>query len=651
MKNKEIQKRLGIIVLSAVVAASASFPAAVYAQESSAETAYEGNTKEEVIYANLTNSGLLKSAYVVNVFDLSESSFTDYGDYTEVKNLTTTDEINVTGNMISACTDAERFYYQGTLEETELPWTISISYYMDGTEYTADEIAGMSGTLEIKFSITENEKCELDFYDSYALQASMTLDTETCSDISAEDATIADVGSDKQLSFTVLPGKGLDTVITAEVTDFEMEAISINGIQMSLNVEIDDEELLEKVEEIMDAISELNDGAADLDDGGSELSDGVSAVGDGASELESGVESLDEGIESLQSGMATLQEGLETLGGSSSDLTEGSEQILEAIETIDAALSAVSLSTDQLEELVSASGQIQSGIDELSDGISSLSTQLGYEQYKVLMAANGVDLDTLSAGNTSAITQLQTLYASTSDETTKAMYQTLITLLSGNNAALTGLETYLNTVSDGVSELEKGAETLSESYAEFHASIGTLASSVETLAANMAVLQSGVSELLSSYEELDDGLNDYTDGVAAVVAGYKTLTDGVSALASGSSELLSGSSELSDGVSELYEGVQELCDGTSKLLEGTTEFSDETEDLDTQVEDQIDEMIESISGGDFEVVSFVSDQNTHVTAVQFVIQTEGIEISEEEAAEEEEEVQTTFWQKLKALFR
>ena len=37
-------------------------------------------------------------------------------------------------------------------------------------------------------------------------------------------------------------------------------------------------------------------------------------------------------------------------------------------------------------------------------------------------------------------------------------------------------------------------------------------------------------------------------------------------------------------------------------------------------------MIESITGGNTEVVSFVSEKNTNVDEVQFVIQTEAIEI-------------------------
>ena len=58
--------------------------------------------------------------------------------------------------------------------------------------------------------------------------------------------TVAEVGADKQLLYTILPGKGLDTSIYADVQNFEMDAISINGIKLNFNLEIDEEELTAK---------------------------------------------------------------------------------------------------------------------------------------------------------------------------------------------------------------------------------------------------------------------------------------------------------------------------------------------------------------------------------------------------------------------
>ena len=76
----------------------------------------------------------------------------------------------------------------------------------------------------------------------------------------------------------------------------------------------------------------------------------------------------------------------------------------------------------------------------------------------------------------------------------------------------------------------------------------------------------------------------------------------------------------------------------------------ETDGLDDEISDKIDEMIESITGGNGEVVSFVSEKNTNVKAVRFVIHTEEIEIAEAEADTGAVKEELTFWQKILRLF-
>ena len=60
-------------------------------------------------------------------------------------------------------------------------------------------------------------------------------------------------------------------------------------------------------------------------------------------------------------------------------------------------------------------------------------------------------------------------------------------------------------------------------------------------------------------------------------------------------------------------------------------------------------VINDLSGSDFEQISFVSDRNANVELVQFVMQTEGIQIPEETDIPVEEEPMS-FWQRLLALF-
>ena len=107
---------------------------------------------------------------------------------------------------------------------------------------------------------------------------------------------------------------------------------------------------------------------------------------------------------------------------------------------------------------------------------------------------------------------------------------------------------------------------------------------------------------------------------------------GVSALAEGSSALLAGSDELGSGVSELYNGVAELASGAQSMASGASALNSETNSLDVQAE--IDSLLADIGGSMEAPESFADGRNGTVTAVQFVIQTEAIEVPADDAGPE-----------------
>ena len=304
--------------------------------------AEEPLSKEEVVYINLSPAGDVDSVDVVNIFDLPQPGrIVDHGAYASVRNMTGTEPITMDGQTVTIDAGTGRLYYEGSLPEAEIPWQISLHYLMDGQEYAAEDIAGMSGALEIRMSVKENPRCTGDFFQSYALQISLTLDGDRCQNITAEGATVANVGSDKQLNFTVLPGKGADISVTAQVTDFAMDAAAINGVPLALDVEVDDEALLGQVTELTDAISALDVGAGSLSEGVASLAGGADSALAGAGALYSGAAGLRSGASSLQSGgssvqsgaydvstgAAALDEGVQTLNDGMTELGSGLEQL------------------------------------------------------------------------------------------------------------------------------------------------------------------------------------------------------------------------------------------------------------------------------------------------------------------------------------
>ena len=145
-----------------------------------AQASDEASTKEEVVYGLLNTDGSIQTVYVVNQF--KGGKITDYGNYTEIENLTSSELININGDEISVETKADEFYYQGTLNSKALPWNISITYKLDSKEVNASELAGKTGALEIDISITQNPDIKSIFYDNYALQLHSSW-TKSCAQI------------------------------------------------------------------------------------------------------------------------------------------------------------------------------------------------------------------------------------------------------------------------------------------------------------------------------------------------------------------------------------------------------------------------------------------------------------------------------------
>ena len=622
--------------------------------------ATKSSEKEEVIYANLTSSGDIEKIYAVNIFE--DKDIVDYGVYDTVKNMNTMDKINYSNGKVTIQNSEDKLYYQGIMKQnTEMPWTIKVRYKLDGVEYAPSELAGKSGKLEISISIKENKNCKKNFFENYALQTVVQLDTNLCENIKSDEATMANVGGLKQLTYTILPGNEKDIKITTDVTDFEMSEIQVNGINLNLGLDkdsIDTSSLTGELDKLKDAVNDLDDGANELNDG---------------------AKKLDDGAVTLTDGIKTIQEGLDQLNSKSSSLTSGSSEVLSALKTIQSSLNNVSTSSKDLKQLSSASTSIKSGIDSLVNGLKTVDSSIDTynsslkkaglnsaselaQKNKQAISALGITstqrklysaytsggsqavsaelaklaqagdseavalYKQVSAGNTDAVTQY--VQAAGKLISVETLLKADASYIEGSSKLINGIDAQMST-SSGQTTLMSGAVSLQTNYKKFDASIQDLVSSLNNLMANMTQLKSGINKLTDNYATLDSGIKEYTSAVNKITNGY---------------------SKVYEGALDLVSGTHSLYKGTTELTDGTGEFKGETSDLDSKVDDEVDSMIDNFAGGDFEVESFVSDKNTDVDSVQFVIKTEAIK-KEEVKVEEEKTEELNFWQKLLNLFR
>ena len=686
----------------------------------SATAATENTPKEEVVYVNLKADGTVEEIYVVNIFELAQAGkIVDYGAYTTLRNMTGTQPIEYKNNVLRVDAAAGKHYYEGKLQSTVIPWNIDIRYFVNGKEYSPEQVAGKSGALKITVDITRNEQYQGNFYDSLALQVSLTLDTAKCRNIVAPDATVANVGRSKQLTHTILPGAGAHLEITSDVVDFAMDGIAINGISLNLNVDVDTLPLMERVDELFEAIGKLDegttslhegvttlrdatqselatgveslaDGAQALEDGAQALQTGGTALRDGAQTLHTGAAALNSGIQTLDDGIQKMQAALNLLNAESATLTDGSGQYLDAMEQLQSSLNGMQSVSADVSKLTAASAEVLSGITKLVNGAQALEQNVSFDALKRVMAQHGLDVDSLQSNNSIAMDQLREAIDSNQDlgDILKmfgydishlfSQLEQVILLLGANNAFIDGTGSYLNTVNDNISELAYGTAMLQTNYIVFDDAISDLADGLGSLGGNMGALTNAVNTLVSEYRRLDIGIGSYTGAVAEIVSAYTEIANGAALLAAsgqelekGADDLYQGTSDLLGGIVEIYEGsvtlkdgtdkmnngaselisgIAQLYDGSSKLQEGASTLHDKTSEMDGVLDEQIGDILSGITGSEAQVHSFVSEENTNVEGVQFVIKTEAIKQSDVQQQAEPVVPKLTFWQKILKLF-
>ncbi len=184
-------------------------------------------------------------------------------------------------------------YYQGTTQKA-LPVDVSISYQLDGKPISAEDLAGKSGRVTIRFSYQNNQKetIEIDgkketVYVPFVMLTGAVLDNDVFSNVQISNGKLLSDGDRSVVMGFAMPGLqeslNLDkrkleipdyVELTADVKDFRLDTtltVASNDIFNHLDLEDLD------AQNLTSAISQLNDAALELVDGSSQLYDGLSA--------------------------------------------------------------------------------------------------------------------------------------------------------------------------------------------------------------------------------------------------------------------------------------------------------------------------------------------------------------------------------------
>lgn len=450
--------------------------------------------KEETVYVLAGADGSTQEIIVSDWLKNPDGSAAlyDSSELTDIENVKGDEGFTASGSTLVWDAQGEDIYYQGRTEK-ELPVSLKVTYSLDGRTVTAEELAGKSGKVVIRF---DYESCRYEtveingtrekIYVPFAALTGVVLDNSVFGNVEISNGKLINDGDRTIAVGLAFPGLQADIApdsensvfpdyveITADVSQMEL-GMTVTLLSNELFDAADTEKLdaaallsalTEGVQALLDGSSELYDGLCTLLDSAYELSAGVDSIVSGAGELASGGNALGSGAAELSTGAESLVSGLNTLSANSAGLNSGAQQVFSGL-------------------LSMAYGQIRAAGISIPD--------LTAENYAEVL--DGV-ISSVDANAAQTVTALKASLDSCS-----AFYLGLLTYTGGVDAA-----------ASGAAELSVGADSVKEGADRLSAGASALYSGALTMQGSIPALIDGITALRDGAMELSDGLRQLSE--------------------------------------------------------------------------------------------------------------------------------------------
>lgn len=303
------RKRVTASVLTAALLCTSAGSVPVYGAPAGADI-------DETMYVNLDYYGKTTKVNVVKGVNLNGlGEITDYGNYINVENMSTSDvpvlgDGSVTWNLPEG--QKGRFYYKCTMdnEQVVLPWDFDVSYKLNGVPTDGDKLAGANGLIEINVKATPNDNADLYYRNNMMLMVTVPVDMSKCYSVDADGAQIQSLGSTTAAVFSALPGEEGDYTVRIGTDSFET-----TGVIMAMAPgTIDDLNHIKDLKEAKDTWKDAGD-----------------ALYDSLEQMAKSVESMRDGINQVQSGVSSAESARQKWSANKDSILAGNDQTLESL--------------------------------------------------------------------------------------------------------------------------------------------------------------------------------------------------------------------------------------------------------------------------------------------------------------------------------
>lgn len=359
----KFRKRVTASVLTAALLCTSAGSVPVYGAPAGADV-------DETMYVNLDYYGKTTKVNVVKGVNLNGlGEITDYGNYINVENMSTSDapvlgDGSVTWNLPEG--QNGRFYYKCTMdnEQVVLPWYFDVSYKLNGVPTDGDKLAGAGGLIEINVKATPNDNANLYYRNNMMLMVTVPVDMSKCYSVDADGAQIQSLGSTTAAVFSALPGEEGDYTVRIGTDSFET-----TGVIMAMAPgTIDDLNHIKDLKEAKDTWKDAGD-----------------ALYDSLEQMAKSVESMRDGINKVQSGVSSAESARQKWSANKDSILAGNDQTLESLTALSQQLETLvpHLQTakdtaetvhNSMGDIVNTMGDMQQPLRKMYDRLRNIST-------------------------------------------------------------------------------------------------------------------------------------------------------------------------------------------------------------------------------------------------------------------------------------
>lgn len=591
-------------------------------------------SKNETVYviadANGTPSKVIVSDWIKNT--AAANTIRDISKLENIENIKGDESYTINeNNMYEWQADGNDIYYQGTSSE-QLPVGLKITYTLDGKKISADELAGKSGKITIRFDydnrqyqMTKIDGKEEKIYVPFVMLTGMLLDNNNFRNVEVSNGKVINDGARTYVMGFALPGMqeslGIDkkdyeipssVEITADVTDFSLSTtLTLAANDMFSNIDFSDAD--DKFNDLTKSVNKLEDACNQLIDGSSQVYDGLSTLLDKSGELIEGIEQIYNGADKINSGAADLNKGAGTLAGGAKKLDNGVAALSGGAAELDNGAGSLLGGANQLDngvkELQGYIAALSSGLNEISINSSAI-VQGAETVFNTLLstadtqiAAAGLSADKLTIDNYETV--LTSLIDSLNDENVHTLaYNTALETVT---ATVESQRDVINSAVEAavraqVTESVLAAAGYSMTAEQYEAAVsaGSIPAEVQlqvtqAVSAQMsseeikATVSAKTDEQIQSIIETNMQSSEVQEQIASAVqkaqAGRESLTalrqqlDSYNEFYVGIKTYTAGVDQANNGAQQILAGTGTLKNGTGSLLGGADQLKNGTNSL------------------------------------------------------------------------